>query len=153
MKELKKIDESLELLHNDFNKQLEALGSDTKEFHNALIDLSAKYPDHKELLQFIVFINDKLETNQSMFADIVVESFNELIRTKKTLVQKLLDEKENITKVSNDLSIWQKVKVATGAMKNIKMILTSIAVILLAVGVIIAPDMFIEIIKELAKLL
>jgi len=150
MKELKKIDESLERLHSDFNKQLEILGSDTKEFHNALIDLSAKYPDHKELLQFIVFINDKLETNQSMFAEIVVDSFNEMIKTKKQLVQKLLEERENS---NNNLTLWEKVKITTGTMKNIKMILTALAVILLAAGVIIAPDMFIEIIKQLTKLL
>jgi len=150
MKELKKIDESLERLHSDFNRQLEILGSDTKEFHNALIDLSAKYPDHKELLQFIVFINDKLETNQSMFAEIVVDSFNEMIKTKKQLVQKLLEERENS---NNNLTLWEKVKITTGTMKNIKMILTALAVILLAAGVIIAPDMFIEIIKQLTKLL
>lgn len=152
MKDLKKIDQSLEQLHKDFNTQLEALGSDNKEFHNALIELSAKYPDHKELLQFIVFINDKLETNQTLFSDIVVESFNELVKVKKTLVQKIIDEKD--TKIVNgDDSLWSKVKSTTNLMKNAKMVMTTLAVILLAIGILVAPDMFLAIIKELTVLL
>jgi len=152
MKDLEKIDKSLEQLSKDFNSQLEALGSNTNDFHNAMIDLTAKYPQHKDLLRFMVFINDKLETHQLMFTDIVVESFNELIKTKKDLVQKIMDEKGTRAKSSED-SLWSKVKNMTGAMKNVKVILTTIAVILLSAAAIMAPDMFITIIKELAKLL
>jgi len=153
MKDLEKIDKSLEQLSRDFNSQLEALGSDTNDFHNAMIDLTAKYPQHKDLLRFMVFINDKLETHQLMFTDIVVESFNELIKTKKDLVQKIMEEKESKSSKGSSDSLWSKVKNMTGAMKNIKIILTTIAVILLSAAAIAAPDMFIEIIKELAKLL
>jgi len=152
MTELTKIEESLDELHKDFNKQLEALGSDSKEFYNALIDLSAKYPDQKELLQFIVFINDKLETNQSLFSEIVIDSFNELIKTKKVLVKKLKEEKTN-TKPSTDISVWEKAKNITSAIKNSKMALSSLAIISLAIASIIEPEMLLEIIKALLKLL
>lgn len=152
MKELIKIDKSLELLYKDFNSQLEVLGSDTKEFHNALIDLSAKYPDHKELLQFIVFINDKLETNQTLFTEIVVDSFNELIKSKKVLVQQLIEDKEN-EKINTGFGFWAKIKTSSGIMKNIKIILTSLAIILIAAGVLISPEMFIEVLKSIVKIL
>ena len=155
MEELNKIDESLNQLHTEFNNQLHALGSDTKEFHSALIDLSAKYPDHKELLQFIVFINDKLETNQQLFSSIVVESFNELVNVKKSLVQKIIQDKEeqNKRKEKTEMSVWERVKTSGALLKNIKTVLTTLAIILLAAAVIIAPDMFIEVLKYLAKVL
>jgi len=153
VKDFKRMEISLEQLHKDFNTQLEALGTNTKEFHNTIIDLSAKYPDHKELLQFMVFINDKLETNQTIFAEIVIDSFNESIRNKLTLVQKLIEEKEIKTDTFDNMTIWEKVKSTGYIMKNVKMILTALAVITLAAGAVLAPDMFIEIIKELSKLL
>jgi uncharacterized coiled-coil DUF342 family protein len=58
MHKLTEIENSLIKLHDDFNKQIQALGNNPQEFHKVLIELSTKYPDHKELLQFIVFIND-----------------------------------------------------------------------------------------------
>jgi len=151
MKELKKIDQSLLKLQQDFNTQLEALGSDTKEFHNALIELSTKYPDHKELLQFIVFINDKLEINQNIFQEIVCDSLNQLIRLKKDLVCDIIEIHGNGPKETKTL--WDNVKGFVGSFKNAKIILTALAVISLAAAVIIAPAMFLKIIAALASLL
>jgi hypothetical protein len=151
MKELKKIDQSLQKLQQDFNTQLEALGSDTKEFHNALIELSAKYPDHKELLQFIVFINDKLEINQNIFHEIVCDSLNQLIALKKDLVCDIMEIHGNTPK--EEKTLWGKVKGFVGSFKNAKIILTALAVISLAAAVIIAPAMFLKIIAALAALL
>jgi len=151
MKELKKIDQSLLKLQQDFNTQLEALGSDTKEFHNALIDLSAKYPDHKELLQFIVFINDKLEINQNIFQEIVFDSLNQLISLKKDLVSDIIEIHGNEPKESK--ALWDSIKGFVGSFKNTKIILTALAVISLAAAVIIAPTMFLKIIVALASLL
>jgi HD superfamily phosphohydrolase YqeK len=98
MKKLTEINKSLEKLHKDFNKQLNELGNNSHEFHNALISLSTKYPEHKELLEFIVYINDKLETNQTLFTEIVTESFNDLVNVKKTLIEEIINSKEQIKK-------------------------------------------------------
>lgn len=146
MEDLVKIEVSLERLHADFNKQLEALGGNSKEFHNAIIELSSKYPDHKELLQFIVFINDKLETNQLMFTEIVVESFNEMISVKKTLVHKMITEKGAKKK-----SVLSKVK-QTVTLKDAKMVLILISISLISFGVIVAPDTFIAVLKAMGNL-
>ena len=155
MKDLKKIEASLELLHSDFNKQLAALSRDSKEFHTALIELSFKYPDHKELLQFIVFINDKLETNHTIFSDIVTESFNELVRVKKEMVTKIIEDKEVVVVESTKpkKAFLARVLGHANIFKDIKLGLISLAVILLAIAVLVAPGMFLEVLKALAKLL
>ncbi|MCK5537866.1 MAG: hypothetical protein KAI79_13655 [Bacteroidales bacterium] len=149
MEELKNIETSLTELHKDFNKQLEALGNDSTEFHNALIDLSSKYPDHKELIQFIVFINDKIETNQTLFQDVVVESFNELIKVKKTLVNKMIQEKE--VKINTEM-LSDKILKYLVTMKDMKLVMISIAIIFLTIGVILIPDVFVGILNKLASI-
>jgi hypothetical protein len=154
MKELKKIDESLAQLQHDFNTQLEVLGTNTNEFHNAIIELSTKYPAHKELLQFMVFINDKLETNQSIFEEVVTDSFNSLIKIKKELIAKMIEDKDtNPVEQTSNLSLWQKMKNISFLMKNLKVLLTAVAVILLSIGMFVAPDLLLAMLKALAKLL
>jgi len=152
MKGLEKIDQSLENLQRDFNSQIEVLGSDNKEFHTALINLSAKYPDHVELLQFIVFINDRLEINQHLFSEVVCDSLNELITLKKDLVCDIIA----FHKLHDDIeipSLWERTKNFISSFKNAKIILTTIAIIAIASAVIIAPAMFLKVLTALAKIL
>ena len=152
MKDLKKIDASLDLLYEEFNVQLEAIGSDKNEFHTALIKMARKYPDHEELIHFITFINDKLETNQQIFSGVVVESFNELIRTKKMLVQKLIDEKEKSETIEANSGFWKRTfKMATN-IKDVKIIMLYITIILALGGAVFAPDASLAILKAMAKL-
>lgn len=154
LKQLKKIETSLYDLHKEFNSQLEILGKDAKGFHNVLIDLTAKYPDHRELIQFIVFINDKLETNQTLFSDIVADSFNEMIRVKKDLVTKLIDDDEEFHSNNNKHeetllnSVISKVK----TFKDIKILSIAIAAIVIVLGSIYAPSAIIVVLTTLAKL-
>ena len=150
MKELKKIEASLEKLHIDFNTQLSALQSDAKEFHNCIIDLSAKYPEHRELLQFIVFINDKLETNQKIFEEIIVDSFNELVKQKRGLLSEIIDTKSRTHK---EVGILGKIKSYTIGLKDAKLLTTSIAVIAVVAGALIAPDILMNVILAIAGLL
>lgn len=151
MKELKKIETSLEALHKDFNLQLEAMGSDKNEFHTALIKMAKKYPDHEELIHFITFINDKLETNQQIFSGIVVESFNDLVNTKRTLVQKLIDEKEKQEKKEIEGGFWKRTfKMATN-IKEIKVIMMYLTILIAFGGAAFAPEASLEILKAMAK--
>ena len=80
--ELKRIDNSLEKLQDDFNKQLDAIEDDTHSFHRAMIELSAKNPEHKEIVQFIVLVNDKLETKHKNHSEVMVDSLNEMINVR-----------------------------------------------------------------------
>jgi hypothetical protein len=155
MKELKKIESSLEKLHKDFNSQLQALSTDSKEFHNSIIDISTKYPEYKELLQFMVFINDKLETNQNMFSEVVIDSFNELVKVKKDLVQEIITGKEVIGKYSEDgtpKSFWSNFLSKFKTFKDIKIALTTISISLIALSALFVPDKLLEILAALIKM-
>jgi len=151
MEKLQEINESLTQLQEDFNRQISIIGSDKMEFHDVLIELTAKYPEHKELLSFIVHINDKLETNQTLFVDVVSDTFNELIKNKNALVKKIISEKK--IRLEDTGSIWGKTKSITTFFKNSKIILTALAIIAIAGAVIIAPQSFLAVIKALASLL
>jgi len=147
MKNLKKIENSLEKLHDDFNKQLEAIGTDSTEFHKALIELTAKYPDHKEIIHFIVSVNDRLTTQHSIFSEVLSDSFNELVKIKKDLLYNLIDDKQE-SSIKNT-SFISKIK----TFKDIKIILVTLSIIAIAVGVIFAPHAFLNVVQALAKIL
>ncbi len=132
MEDYRKIEKNIEKLINDFNKQVSHI-EDNKDFHSSIIELSAKYPEHKELLEFIVLINDKLETRQSLFSDMVSDSFLDMMRIKKEIVIKLIDKES-----SDKERIINKIKGIS--FKDYKFIAILLAVIVLGLGIILAPD-------------
>jgi len=150
MKDYKKIEKSLNKLHNDFNLQLNALGNDSVQFHDAIIELTAKYPEHKDLLHFIVHINDKLETNHTLFSEIFIDSFNDLIRIKQNMLDKIMDENE----IDKDTTgFWKKtLKMATN-IKDTKVLMMYIAVIIAIGGAIFAPAESLAILKAITKII
>ena len=153
MNKLKRIDKSLEKLKDDLNRQIQAVGSDNKGFHDSLIDLSAKYPEHKDLLQFIVFVNDKLETNQNIYSEIIIDSLNELIDKKRELIFEL-DHTESPNKNSNEEKGWFKALLSRlDTLKDIKIISWAIAIIVLVIGSIFAPEVLLSVLKSIAGLI
>jgi hypothetical protein len=92
--DLKEIAEALEKLSVDIDVQMAAATSDSKQFHENLINLLSEFPDDKELIQFIVFINDRLETNQTISKDIFMDSLKAIIKQKLILVKRLIREQE-----------------------------------------------------------
>jgi len=150
MKDLHRITETLDKLKEEFNSQLSAIDDDTKNFHNAMIDLSAKYPDHKELLQFIVFVNDKLETNQNIFSEVIVESFNDLIDTKKDLIYQLENKGDKIN-IESEPTVG--VMTLVDLFKDIKVLAISGAVFVAGLTVIFAPDKLPEILQFMKQIL
>jgi len=156
MERLQELNESLIELKKDFNTQINAMESNKVEFDDVLIELSAKYPEHRELLSFIVHVNDKLETNQTIFVDIVSDTLNEIIKNKNILIKKIIsDKKLNIEKDRNKdtKSVWERTKVTITFFKNFKIIITSLSIIAIAIAVIVAPHAFLAVIKALTSLL
>lgn len=145
MDNLKHIEHSLEKLQKEFNKQMEALHSDIniKEFHNSLIQLSSKYPEHKELLQFVVFINDKLENNQYLLNEIIVEAFNDLIETKKSMVRELMEERKNKKR---------KINFTIQSITDLKLILIALAIIFGSVGLMMVDSDTLDAIATVIKI-
>jgi len=149
------IKDSLERLEKDFNVQIEALGRDSEDFHKSLIDLVSRYPEHKELIQFIVFVNDKLETKQSMFSDVISDSFNEIVAIKKQLLYNMIEDTDNVDKnIGEEVpkGFWSGIMSKVKTFKDIKIILITIAIIAVVIGVILAPNEFIAVVKGLAKI-
>lgn len=128
MEKLREIEDSLKRLHEEFNEQVVTLSTDTKEFHNSLINLVAKYPEHKELIQFIVFVNDKLESNQYMFSEVIVEAFNDLVDSKRALVQEVIITRKSV-------SCFERLK-NTFKKADVKIIVIGIVVIVVSFGIL-----------------
>ena len=91
---LKEIEQAFDKFLKDIDVQLAASNNDADKFHNSLIELIAKFPDDKELIQFIVSINDRLETNHIIAADILAETIKNTIKQNLVLVKRLLREYE-----------------------------------------------------------
>lgn len=143
MRDLHEIESSLDKLHSDFNKQLGELGNDSKDFHSSLIELTAKYPEHKELLQFIVLINDRIETKNSIFSDIVVDSFNDLIETKKLLIKKLIEDKKNKSWYSNFIP---------QNFKDLKIFVWGIVIIVFGLILLTSPIDLLDALKQIKEI-
>jgi hypothetical protein len=153
MKDIIRIERTLDKLEHDFNTQLSALGNNTNDFHNALIDLTAKYPEHKDLLQFIVHINDKLEMNHNIFSEVITDTFTEMLKLKKDLIIKLKEDKESSDGSAGPNGFLKKIISSANWLKDAKLMFASIAVIAITAGVIISPDTFLVILKAIAKII
>ena len=148
MQKLSEVDSSLVKLRDDFNNQLASIEDDTHSFHTAMIELSAKNPENKELIQFIVFVNDKLETKHKTHSEVMIEAFNELIIVKRRLVCTLQEAKDKETQ-----GFLKKIFNSTKIFADIKMTVIGIAAIVIAIVVMISPDIVLSVIKALATLI
>ena len=95
VEDLQQLDKTLEQLKKDFNEQMNAIENDLGEFHKILINLSTKYPEQKELLEFIVFINDRIETSQTNMKEVLTESFNAIIYVKKEIIKQNIKSRKD----------------------------------------------------------
>jgi len=151
MKDYEEIEKSLDKLIDDFSKQMVHIDDNTN-FHNSIIELSSKYPEHKELLEFIVMVNDKLETKHSVFSDLVSDSFIELMKLKKEVLHELKRENDKQkTTNSKKTSIIDNFKKIT--LKDTKTILILISIIITGITVIFSPDTVVYIIEHIEKIL
>ena len=159
--ELEILDRDLSELKKNFNNQMNAVEGDLKEFHKHLIALSAKYPDHKELLEFIVFINDRIETNQTNFKEVLLESINEIILIKRSLIKYQIKSVDcsNVDKPIQILevdtyqprpsSIMEKLT----ALKELKWVLSIIFILILFIGFLVAPEATKEAVSHTTKII
>lgn len=136
IKDLEEVDKTLTQLKSDFNNQMNAIDNDLKEFHRQLIALSVKYPEHKEMLEFIVFINDRIETSQTNMKDVLVESLNQMMFVKKEIVKNNLKFAHySITKKTKE-TITDKIKDMTFDLDSTGVELLISAVILFLIIII-----------------
>jgi hypothetical protein len=108
--ELKEIQQALETLLKDLDIQLAAISTDSKTFHSNLINLLSEFPDDKELIQFIVYINDRLETNQTISKDIFMDSIRGVIKQKLILIKRLIREEELLLEIKSTQNTKSKIQ-------------------------------------------
>ena len=161
--EFEDIERNLSQLKRDFNNEFNLLTGDLKEFHKHMIELISKYPDQKEIIEFIVFINDRLETNHTNTREILSESINQLINLKKELVKsnikarrKLLidtaNSEDNEDNEDNKLSIFKNIIKRVIIIKDMKLIVVSISITTILISYIIAPETTTHVFEWLVKI-
>jgi predicted nuclease with TOPRIM domain len=137
---LKIIETKLSKLQVDIENSLNAIDNSPEELHRRLIELTSKYPDHSELIQFIVFSNDRLNTNQQLMREVIQDSFKKMIELKRDFIE--------ITPNNETSSIMEKFK----TFKDIRIALSLIALIALGVAAILNPQAAITIVKMIIGL-
>ena len=157
--ELKDIEKSLELLTKDLDTQMSSYNIENDKFHDSLISLSgklarfdAKNSDDnevfKELLHFIVSINDRLVTSHILARDMFYDTIIELIQQKRFLIKKLIKDYEEKTqpKESNISKIFDFFKANKIVLLTIGI---TIAFTLLMMGIFVIPSETLEALKLL----
>lgn len=129
-KEIDELITRLEKLKSDFNNQLTLIDNDINEFHKVLLDLVSKYPEHKDIVEFIIFVNDKIKLEQIVMKEVILDTFNELIQIKTETLKIFNQENENTT--NNIMTYLQS--------NDFKHLLYIVAFIIFILMVIIAPD-------------
>lgn len=146
------LNEKLEVFKKESIKQLDAIDFDTKEFHKTLINLLSKYPEHKDLLEFTVYINDRIEMNQVQFKEILKDIIEDTISLKQEHILKdvhyrkqWLDKTNNIVE-NNPIQVVEEPKQKSNVLDvldllpELKIILLIIFGIVATIGFVVAPD-------------
>lgn len=129
-KEIDELITRLEKLKSDFNNQLTLIDNDINEFHKVLLDLVSKYPEHKDIVEFIIFVNDKIKLEQIVMKEVILDTFNELIQIKTETLKIFNQENEDTT--NNIMTYLQS--------NDFKHLLYIVAFIIFILMLIIAPD-------------
>jgi len=151
-----KLDQKLEKLKYELRNELMEISNNTGDFHKQIIELSTKNPDYKEILEFIVFVNDKLETNQHLYLDVIIDTLNSMIETKRQLLAHLETNEHKATPKkgsTNDVDLNKGILFKLNQIKDLKMIAWGIALALIAAGAIFAPDEFKELLNIIKSLI
>lgn len=135
LEELKEIDCRLELISNDLDIQFSAITIDSATFHKNMLQVASKHPEAEGLIQFIVFVNDRLETNQTLYRSILLDSLKNLIKQKQNLIKRLIVEAEQKDKTSltEKLGKFLKEHKITLIVMAVTTIITAVVVSLLVV--------------------
>ena len=139
------LEKKLEEIQIHLDNQIQILDSlDDGKFHNTLIDIIHAFPESKELIQFIVSINDKSETKNEIFKDVIYKTVRDLVSVKQQAVFEIMKElKEQKKQKEQTKSFVDNVK----EMITPKIILMTIAAIAALVALFIIPDQLITLVK------
>ena len=156
MERYKELEKRLEDILEHLDEQLSELNSNTdKNFHNNLINLISEYPNFKEVIQFVVSINDKQETKNEIFKDVIYDSIKDIVHVKQQAVLELIKELHKLEEFKSHTHVPENINtpIASGAIQYLKQLITpkilliSGAVVLVCVLLFIMPDQVIALAK------
>lgn len=151
MEDLKEIEKNLQKLEAALDRQFEAASttSDLDKFHKNLIEILAQSPQEKEIIEFVVFINDRLETKHTITTEIMLETIKDVIKLKRQMVKKIIGLCDNTKKIS----LFERFLDFVSDNKGLLMIiLISLGVVVFGLVVFLMPEQLIEILKEINKI-
>ena len=135
--ELDKLDLRLKEVLKDFQAQLASLGTKSSDFHVSLVEIISKNPEQKEMINFIVHVNDKLETNQNIYSDIVNETIKQNLSIQRDITKVVKNIiKQPTSKKHKDIESFANMLY----LYKYRIIAVYILSLLVLVGVIISPD-------------
>lgn len=151
MEDLKEIEKNLQKLEAALDRQFEAASttSDLDKFHKNLIEILVQSPQEKEIIEFVVFINDRLETKHTITTEIMLETIKDVIKLKRQMVKKIIGLYDNTKKIS----LFERFLDFVSDNKVLLMIiLISLGVVVFGLVVFLMPEQLIEILKEINKI-
>ena len=146
----------LESLKRDLIKQINDCDIDMQEMLRGIIKISSKYPEQKELIEFIVILNDTLNRDSKNIRNNIIDMIDVCFSYKF----KILDKIDNINqKTVKPTSVKTKIKNAAVSLKNLvlgKLIIPLVIVVVIFVLYILFPDstehFFKDIFPQLSKI-
>lgn len=149
-KKYKFLKEEYEKLKQEFNLQLQELNKtkDIQKFHDFLTEIIAKYPDQKDLIKFITFINDELSRNYQLYDEVIIDTINEMLEKQKLLSENLFEHSSEIknilqSKADNKTTKTSKIKsfFKNLSVKDLKFIIGGVILILILIILLIDPTL------------
>jgi hypothetical protein len=92
--DLDDLDDAMDKIQKDFDSQMAVISNNSNDFHKQIIALSARHPEQQDIIEFMVFMNDKQETNHTQFRESMTSMFVEFIKNKRTLIISLKRQHE-----------------------------------------------------------
>lgn len=137
-KEYQDLLDTLNEIQENLSQHVDDLESQRVNFNNRLLELMSNYPQLKDIIQFILEVNDNLDNKQKQYFNQNYEAITKLISLKKKLIKQLETDHEA-------KSILKKLNVFVSSKYAIILILITI----FCISLWFQPDQTIQLIKEL----
>jgi len=146
------VTKNLDSISKDLSLQLNALDEDMNSLHKHIIQLGVKYPEQQELIEFIVFINDRLGTRHSQVEDIMSQTISDLISCEKQMV--VINEKlmTKIDSISSKKGFWSTVGSKISSVNDIKVLFGLGFVVSLVIARIFFPESSSEFLADMINI-
>lgn len=137
-KEYQDLSDTLNEIQENLSQHVDDLESQRVNFNNRLLELMSNYPQLKDIIQFILEVNDNLDNKQKQYFNQNYEAITKLISLKKKLIKQLETDHEA-------KGILKKLNVFVSSKYAIILILITI----FCISLWFQPDQTIQLIKEL----